>query len=192
MAPTLTASEVASKLNLKPHPEGGFFSETFRDTSITLTTSQLPPPHYKVDRPISTAIYFLLPSGSVSHLHRIPSSETWHFYLGEPLTILELDEKDGSVKLTCIGQNIIENQLLQYTTPPNVWFGAFPTNDYDISADYKVLKKAPRDAETHFSLVGCTVAPAFQFEDFVLAKRSDLLSRFPAHESLISLITFED
>ncbi|GJV99632.1 protein phosphatase 2C and cyclic nucleotide-binding/kinase domain-containing protein [Tanacetum coccineum] len=92
----------------------------------------------------------------------------------EARRILELDEKDDSVKLTCIGQDITENQLLQYTTPPNVRFGAFPTNDYDISTDYKVVKKAPRDAETHFSLVGCTVAPAFQFEDFVLAKRYDL------------------
>ncbi|GJX65387.1 hypothetical protein Tco_0299730 [Tanacetum coccineum] len=108
------------------------------------------------------------------------------------LFILELDEKDESVKLTCIGQDIKENQLLQYTRPPNVWFGAFPTHDYDISTDYKVLKREPRDAETHFSLVGCTVAPVFQFEDFVLAKRSDLLSRFHAHESLISLITFEE
>ncbi|GJV92515.1 hypothetical protein Tco_1540328 [Tanacetum coccineum] len=107
-------------------------------------------------------------------------------------TILELDEKDESVKLTCIGQDITENQLLQYTRPPNVWFGAFPTHDYDISTDYKVLKRAPRDAETHFSLVGCTVAPVFQFKDFVLVKRSDLLSRFHAHESLISLITFEE
>ncbi|CAH1432071.1 unnamed protein product [Lactuca virosa] len=191
MAPT--ASEVVGKLNLKPHPEGGFFSETFRDTSITLSTSQLPP-EYKVDRPISTAIYFLLPSGSVSHLHRIPSAETWHFYLGEPLTILEIDEKDGSLKLTCIGQDIGENQLLQYTVPPNVWFGAFPTKDYEISSstDNVVVKNPPRDAEEHFSLVGCTVAPAFQFEDFVLAKRSDLVSRFPSHESLITLIAFED
>ncbi|KAJ0759286.1 hypothetical protein HanOQP8_Chr04g0166741 [Helianthus annuus] len=146
----------------------------------------------KVDRPISTAIYFLLPSGSVSHLHRIPSAETWHFYLGEPLTILEIDDKDGSLKLTCIGQDIGANQLLQYTVPPNVWFGAFPTKDYEISTDNVVVKKPPRDGEEHYSLVGCTVAPAFQFDDFVLAKRSELVKRFPAHESLISLITYED
>ncbi|XP_024965450.1 uncharacterized protein LOC112505735 [Cynara cardunculus var. scolymus] len=186
-----TASAVAAKLNLKPHPEGGFFSETFRDTSITLSTSQLPP-EYKVDRAISTAIYFLLPSGSVSRLHRIPSAETWHFYLGEPLTVLEIDEKDGSAKLTCIGQDIGENQQLQYTVPPNVWFGAFPTKDYTISKENGVVKNAARDGEEHFSLVGCTVAPAFQFEDFVLAKRSELVARFPAHESLISIITFAD
>lgn len=105
---------------------------------------------------------------------------------------MEIDDKDGSVKLTCIGQDIEENQLLQYTVPPNVWFGAFPTKDYEITADNVVVKKAPRDAEEHFSLVGCTVSPAFQFEDFVLAKRCELVKRFPAHESLISLIAFEN
>lgn len=75
-----------------------------------------------------------------------------------------------------------------------MWFGAFPTKDYEISSstDNVVVKNPPRDAEEHFSLVGCTVAPAFQFEDFVLAKRSELVSRFPSHESLISLIAFED
>ncbi|KAL5682338.1 hypothetical protein ACJX0J_008723, partial [Zea mays] len=81
----MTATEVAALLDLKPHPEGGFYTETFRDGSITLTTSQLPP-HYKVNRAVSTAIYFLLPAGSVSRLHRIPCAETWHFYKGEPLT----------------------------------------------------------------------------------------------------------
>ncbi|KAI3772760.1 hypothetical protein L6452_03953 [Arctium lappa] len=187
----LTSSEIMAKLNLKPNPEGGFYAETFRDTSISLSTSQLPP-RYKVDRPISTAIYFFLPSGSVSLLHRIPSAETWHFYLGEPLTILELNDEDGSVKLTCVGQDIRENEQVQYTVPPDVWFGAFPTRDYDISKDNVVVKNAARDAEKHFSLVGTTVAPAFEFEDFVLANRSELVSRFPAHKSLISMITPSD
>ncbi|KAK9274650.1 hypothetical protein L1049_021901 [Liquidambar formosana] len=69
-----STSEIVAKLNLNPHPEGGFFSETFRDTSVILSKSQLQP-RYKVDRPVSTSIYFLLPSGSVSHLHRIPCAE---------------------------------------------------------------------------------------------------------------------
>ena len=73
--------------------------------------------------------------------------------------------------------------------PPDVWFGAFPTRDYLISKDNVVVKSAARDAENHFSLVGTTVAPAFEFEDFVLANRSELISRFPDHESLISMIT---
>ncbi|KAK3438655.1 hypothetical protein EUGRSUZ_C03305 [Eucalyptus grandis] len=187
-----TTSRIVEKLKLTPHPEGGFFSETFRDTSIHLSRSQLPP-HYKVDRPVSTSIYFMLPAGSVSHLHRIPCAETWHFYLGEPLTVLELNDKDGSFKLTCIGSDLtVDNQQPQYTVPPNVWFGSFPTKDYTISPDGSVLKAAPRDAEKHYSLVGCTCAPAFQFQDFELAKRSDFLSRFPNLEPVLSILTLPD
>ncbi|XP_030469842.1 uncharacterized protein LOC115688216 [Syzygium oleosum] len=183
-----TTSQIVEKLKLTPHPEGGFYSETFRDTSVLLSRSQLPP-QYKVDRPVSTSIYFMLPAGSVSHLHRIPSAETWHFYLGEPLTVLELNDKDGSVKLTCIGSDLVgDNQQPQYTVPPNVWFGSFPTKDYTISPDGSVLKTAPRDAEKHYSLVGCTCAPAFQFQDFELAKRSEFLSRFPNLEPILSIL----
>lgn len=108
--------------------------------------------------------------------------------------VLELNENDGSVKLTCLGPDpLAENQVLQYTVPPNVWFGAFPAKDYDISSDIiKVVKRDSRDAEEHFSLVGCTCAPAFQFDDFELAKRSELISRFPKYESIISMLTFSE
>lgn len=186
-----SASEIVAKLNLLPHPEGGFYSETFRDASIVLSTSQLPP-EYKVDRAVSSAIYFLLPSGNVSLLHRLPCAETWHFYTGEPITVLELNENDGNVKLTCLGPNLNDNQQPQYTVPPNVWFGSYPTRDISISQDKAVHKAAPRDAESHFSLVGCTCAPAFQFQDFELAKRSDLVSRFPNSEALISFLTLPE
>ncbi|KAL6974625.1 hypothetical protein U1Q18_028809 [Sarracenia purpurea var. burkii] len=187
-----SASQIVAKLNLKPHPEGGFYSETLRDTSVILSKSQLPS-QYKVDRPISTSIYFLLPSGSVSHLHRIPCAETWHFYMGEPLTVLEMNDKDGSVKLTCLGPNPIgNNQHLQYTVPPNVWFGSYPTRDIDISTENGAVKTAPRDGENHFSLVGCTCAPAFQFEDFELARRSELIALFPKYQSLVTLLTFAE
>ncbi|KAL0315926.1 UNVERIFIED_CONTAM: hypothetical protein Sradi_5470800 [Sesamum radiatum] len=189
---TPTKSEIVAKLNLKPHPEGGFYCETFRDNSILLSKSHLPP-QYKVDRPVSTSIYFLLPSGCVSHLHRIPCAETWHFYLGEPLTVIELNENDGSIKLTCLGSDLLaENQVVQHVVPPNVWFGAFPTKDIEVSSDLIAVKRASRDPEEHFSLVGCTCAPAFQFDDFELAKRSKLISCFPKYESLISMLTFPE
>ncbi|CAN6699123.1 unnamed protein product [Malus baccata var. baccata] len=202
-----TASEIVAKLKLNPHPEGGFYFETFRDTSIALPLCQLPPDckifslllliHSfllsadKVERPVSSSIYFLLPSGSVSRLHRIPMAETWHFYLGEPIMVVELGE-DGKVKLTCLGPDLGADQQPQYTVPPNVWFGSFPTKDYSISSEGALLKAAPRDAETHYSLVGCTCAPAFQFQDFELAKRSDLLPLFPGYEALITLLTFPE
>ncbi|CAL9215522.1 unnamed protein product [Arabidopsis halleri] len=185
------SSEIVGKLNLRAHQEGGFFAETFRDSSVFLSTSQLPPT-FKVNRAVSTSIYFLLPSGSVSRLHRIPMAETWHFYLGEPLTVVELYD-DGKLKFTCLGPNLLEgDQKPQYTVPPNVWFGSFPTKDVHFSQDGTLLKAEPRDSDNHFSLVGCTCAPAFQFEDFELAKRSDLLSRFPQHESLITMLSYPE
>jgi Cupin superfamily (DUF985) len=113
------ASEIVATLDLKAHPDGGFYAETFRDPSISLSKSQLPPRCTlslsvfsfrisfffdqllelrvlcsfactcidKVDRAVSSAIYFLLPSGGIAHLHRIPCAETWHYYGGEPLTV---------------------------------------------------------------------------------------------------------
>lgn len=188
---SLTASEIAKKLNLQPHPEGGFYIETFRDHSINLTTSQLPP-QYKVDRPVSTSIYFLVPSGSVSRLHRIPCAETWHHYIGDPLTVVELDEKDGSVKFTCLGPNLGQNEVPQYTVPPNVWFGSFPTKDFSYSADGVFKKGEARDSERNYSLVGCTCAPAFQYQDFELAKPSYLIPRFPKMEPLVTALTFPE
>ncbi|KAM7259536.1 hypothetical protein ACFE04_015277 [Oxalis oulophora] len=186
------ASEIARILNLKAHPEGGFYSETFRDSSVILPQSLLPST-YKVERPVSTSIYFLVPSGSVSRLHRIPCAETWHFYKGEPLTVAELNE-DGTVKFTCLGSDFGDNQVPQYTVPPYVWFGSFPTKDFSISSEYKggIVKTEQRNSESHYSLVGCTCAPAFQFEDFELAKRSDLVSKFPNHSGLITFLTYPD
>ncbi|KAF9587119.1 hypothetical protein IFM89_039662 [Coptis chinensis] len=188
----MKASEVAGLLKLETHPEGGFYSETFRDSSITLLKSQLPP-HYKVDRPVSTCIYFMLPSGSVSHLHKIPCAETWHFYKGDPLTVFELTDA-GDIKQTVLGSDIEAGHKVQYTVPPNVWFGAYPTMDLEsFSSDGKSLLKTPtRDSENHYSLVGCTCAPAFQFEDFELAKRSDLIAFAPKAEALITYLTFPE
>ncbi|KAL0908419.1 hypothetical protein M5K25_022913 [Dendrobium thyrsiflorum] len=175
MASYRKASEIAAMLDLKPHPEGGYYMETFRDHTVTLSKSQLPQ-QFKVDRPVSTSIYFLLPSGSVSSLHRIPCAETWHFYMGEPLTVLELHD-NGHFEFTILGSDLEAGHRPQYTVPPNTWFGSFPALDISsYSTDGSVLAKAPsRDPELHYSLVGCTCAPAFQFEDFELAAKADLL-----------------
>ena len=108
------------------------------------------------------------------------------------LQIVELNEKDGSVKFTYLGQDLMGNEQTQYTVPPNVWFGSFPTKDINVSPEGLATKAVSRDAESHFSLVGCTCAPAFQFEDFELAKRSELISYFPKYKSLILLLTSDD
>ncbi|XP_039854273.1 uncharacterized protein LOC120712540 isoform X1 [Panicum virgatum] len=232
----MTATEVAALLDLKPHPEGGFYAETFRDGSVTLSTAQLPPQWSalcelgnssrislavratslcvtdvcimihevgasgmlgnvmvnlpdKVDRAVSTAIYFLLPAGSVSRLHRIPCAETWHFYKGEPLTVFELHD-DGHIDLTVIGPHLEAGQRPQYTVPPNVWFGSFPTLDVEsFASDGSVLVKSrKRDPEQHYSLVGCTCAPGFQYEDFEMATFEDVRSIAPKAEPFLKFL----
>lgn len=106
--------------------------------------------------------------------------------------MFELNEKDGQVKFECLGNDLLSNQKLQYTVPPNVWFGSFPIKDFHISPDGAATKAEARDAESHYSLVGCTCAPAFQFQDFELAKQSELVARFPNHEALITFLTFPE
>lgn len=102
-----------------------------------------------------------------------------------------MHEEDESIKLTTLGTKFEDNQQPQYTVPPNVWFGAFPTKDYLISSAGAVTKNAARDSETHYSLVGCTCAPAFQFEDFELGKYNDLVTKYPNSEALISMLTLK-
>ncbi|KAK9705661.1 hypothetical protein RND81_07G074200 [Saponaria officinalis] len=146
----------------------------------------------KVDRAVSTAIYFLLPSGSVAHLHRIPCAETFHYYMGEPITVMELNEEDGQVKLTRVGPNLFEDERLQYTVPPYIWFGSFQTNDISMPSDGSQIEVTPRNAEDHYCLLGVTCAPAFQYEDSEPGNRSELVAKFPKFESLISLLTIPE
>lgn len=181
--------ELRDSFNLKPNPEGGEYAETFRDDAIVLRKETLPS-RFKVGRPVCTAIYFLLPTGSVSKLHRIPSAEVWHFYDGEPLTVFELNGETNAMKHTVLGRDIAAGQLPQYVVPPNVWFGAYSTSDYRVDVASAAVEKLPdRSKEDHYSFVGCTVAPAFEFVDFELAKRSELVSSFPQAKAFIELLT---
>ena len=154
------------KFDLKEHPEGGYFIESYRSSEI-LSRSALPA-RYKGDRSFSTAIYFLLPSGAVSRLHRIASDEVWHFYLGGPLEILQIDP-NGRMEKTILGQDVAAGQKLQHAVPAGCWFGARPAES------------------SAFSFVGCTVAPGFDFADFELADAEDLIQRFPNLKEEISL-----
>lgn len=184
--------DVVERLKLIPHPEGGFFAETFRDPSVFIAKEHLPAnAGYKVGRAISTAIFFLVPSGSVSHLHRIPSSEVWHFYAGDPITVFELNEK-GEINKTVLGPDLSAGHVFQHTVPPLVWFAAFPTKDYDDEGG-KIIDGELSEAEKDFrySLVGCTVAPAFEFADFELAKKKELLEMFPNASTYLELLAFD-
>lgn len=162
------AREYIRRLNLRPHPEGGFYRETYRSTS-SLSRRDLPG-DFRVDPPVSTAIYFLLTGDGFSALHRIKSDETWHFYDGDPLDVHMLSgPPPGRHEVLALGRG--EGLHLQGTVMAGMWFGA--------------RVRAPGT----WSLVGCTVAPGFCFEDFEMGSRVNLLGLFPAHQELVKNLT---
>lgn len=157
-----TVATLVQRFNLKPHPEGGFYCETYRSTELIASTAL--PDRFTGDRYFSSAIYFLLEKGNFSAFHRIKSDECWHFYSGDPLWIHVLYE-DGRAETITLGNT--EDAVCQYVVPAGCWFASETT---------------PTGV---FSLVGCTVAPAFDFADFELAKAEKLIRNYPAHQNLI-------
>ena len=157
------ASHWIDHLRLLKHPEGGYFRETYR------SAEQIPqdglPARFDSPRAFSTAIYFLLPSEEVSALHRIKSDEVWHFYVGSQLTIHVIDQ-NGAYSQIKLGDD-----CFQAVVRAGCWFGATV------------------DESQSYALVGCTVAPGFDFADFETAKRADLLARYPQHRAIIERLT---
>jgi uncharacterized protein len=160
----LTASSLIAQYDLQPHPEGGWYKQTYKSDGI-IPASALPKT-FGGDRVFSTAIYFLLEKGNFSAFHRIKSDECWHFYTGDPLVIYVI-QQDGTMNEITLGNNITNGELFQYVVPADCWFASRP---------------APGSA---FSFVGCTVAPGFDFSDFELADAGELGSLYPAHSMLI-------
>jgi predicted cupin superfamily sugar epimerase len=150
-------------LQLQPHPEGGFFSETYRSQGVIGSQCL---PGFNGDRNFSTAIYFLLQQNNFSAFHRIRSDECWHFYEGGTLLIHILDA-NGNYSRIRLGRNIAEGETFQFVVPALSWFASEP---------------AP---ETKFALVGCTVAPGFDFNDFEMADAQQLSKQYPQHQDLI-------
>ena len=164
---TATAQSYIQALQMQPHPEGGFFRESYRSEQ----TMEVPAPGGGTQqRNVCTAIYFLLEAGNFSAFHRIKSDEIWHFYAGQALEVLEL-LPDGELCCTRLGPDILRGELPQYVVPADTWFAS------------RVV-----DGGT-FSLVGCTVAPGFDFADFQLARRQELLEIFPQHRQIITELT---
>jgi len=147
-------------LNLQPHPEGGFFRELYRSTENIPAESL--PSDYHGARSVSTAIYFLLPGNMISAFHRLRSDEIWHFYIGDPIQ-LHLLHPDGRYEAVRVGQDLLHGERCQVLIPAGSWFAA------QVSRG------------DGWALIGCTVAPGFDFADFELAKRAELLARFPQH-----------
>jgi predicted cupin superfamily sugar epimerase len=159
----MTADEVIRLLQLQPHPvEGGFFRETYR-AGATL-------PAHGATRNVSTAIYYLLKPGHVSELHRLASDEVFHFYLGEPVKMLQL-WPDGSGREVVLGTNLTAGQVPQLVVPAGVWQGTRLVG------------------ETGFALLGCTVAPGFDYADYTSASRAELTAKWPAFADEIARLT---
>ena len=160
----MTAAEYVKGLSLQPHPEGGWYAENFR------SEMRIHPPGFSGARNALTSIYFLLEAGNFSALHRIKSDEIWHFYDGDALEIVEIDPL-GVLKITCLGRNLHRQELLSYTVKAGHWFGSRPA------------------AGSSFSLVGCSVAPGFDFSDFEMPGQDFFLDAFPQHEAVVREIT---
>jgi hypothetical protein len=155
-------------LQLLPHPEGGFYKETYRSDELIHQTAL--PKGFEGDRNVSTAIYFLIEQHNFSALHKIKSDEMWHFYAGDALEVIEISE-DGMLKSSLLGNNLQNGETFQYLVKANTWFGS----------------RVKKDGV--FSLVGCTVAPGFDFMDFEMADRNALTEKFPQHKIVIEEMT---
>ncbi len=164
----MTVYTLVKELELLPHPEGGYYKETYRSEGKIAHTCLSS--DFSGDRNMATGIYFLIETGNFSALHKIKSDETWHFYYGDALEVIEIDEK-GNLIITQIGSDILKGETFQYTVKANTWFGSRVCNN------------------GNFSLVGCTVYPGFDFNDFELGKRHDLVQLFPQHETIITQLT---
>lgn len=160
---SMSADYWISKFSMEKHPEGGWFRETYR-SGMSLESTALPAV-YGGERNISTAIYFLLEGNDISKLHRLRSDEIWFFHCGSPLVIHCIDSRGNNSSLN------LGMESFQGIIPAGTWFGA---------------EVCDKDS---FSLVSCTVSPGFDFADFELGDRSELLSLYPEHKTLIEKFT---
>jgi predicted cupin superfamily sugar epimerase len=165
----LTADKIIALLNLKPHPEeGGYFVETYR-SSETISEKTLPS-RYKGVRSFGTAIYYLLTPETFSAMHRLQSDEIFHFYLGDPVEMLQL-WPDGSGRILILGTDITNGMKPQAVIPKGVWQGA------------RLFK------DGKFALLGTTVSPGFDFADYVFGHREELVKSYPKFRELIIALT---
>ena len=162
------AVALVDQLQLEPHPEGGHFTELFR-APLTVTSAA----HQGV-RAASTAIYFLLKAGEFSALHRVRSDEVWHHYAGDALELHGFDEAGHT--LCRLGNDLAGGERPVAVIPAGVWQAARVADTAD-----------PRHG---YALCGCTVAPGFDFIDFELPCRAELLTKLAVHGDLVRALTW--
>ncbi|MBN1599064.1 MAG: cupin domain-containing protein [Bacteroidales bacterium] len=152
------------ELNLEPHSEGGFFKETYR-SSLDVEIKELP--HgFKGSRRLSTSIYYLLRSGEISKLHRLRSDELWYYHYGSAVKLIFIDP-EGKKKKIILGSRVEKAEHLQVLIPAGTIFAA------------EVVDKKS------YSLVGCMVSPGFEYDDFEMYDKEDLIQAFPKHIDII-------
>jgi uncharacterized protein len=159
--PTNDANYYIEKLDLIPHPEGGFYKSTFQSEEMLSNKN----------RSLYTSIYFLLRSGEVSHLHRLQSDELWYYHGGSSLTVHVIDT-NGEYKEIKLGLNLDNGEVPQVLVPKHTIFGS------------SVME------EGTFSLVGCMVSPGFDFVDFELFTQEELNRDYPQHEDIIRKLAY--
>jgi len=162
------AKEYIKKLQLKPHPEGGYYKELYRAGELILPDHL--PTRFKSSRTFSTSIYFLLEGKQISTFHRLKADELWHFYDGSTLIIYIIDES-GELRKLKLGSNVEDGEMFQVQIKNNNWFGA------------ELLDKSS------YALIGCTVSPGFEFEDFELGDKIELSKKYPEHKNIILKLT---
>jgi predicted cupin superfamily sugar epimerase len=155
------ARAIVKALGLAPHPEGGFYRETFRAPLAV----EMP----QGSRAASTAIYFLLPGGELSALHRVRSDEVWHHYDGDPVELHTIDEAGIHVQRR-LGSGLAVGEEPQIVVPAGVWQAAVATG-------------------TRYALCGCTVAPGFDFADFEMPSREALTRAMPQLQEIVVRLT---
>ena len=159
-----TAEYWIQYLKLKPHPEGGFFREIYRSN---VETDQKNLPHgYQGTRRLSTSIYFLLRSGDISRFHRLRSDEVWYYHYGSNVKIILIDQQ-GRKYTKLLGPRPERAEQPQVIVPAGTVFGAEITE------------------KNSFGLYGCMVTPGFEFDDFEVFNKEDLIQAYPKHADII-------
>jgi uncharacterized protein len=179
----INAEFIIKKLKLEKHiHEGGYFTESYRSNDVISNDKfqnknkedenriSKEKTYPKKIRPLSTLIYYLLVKTQYSAIHRVKSDEIWHFYLGSPVTIHIINDEYISPRIQ-LGNNLENDDNIHYLVTKDTWFCA-EIND-----------------KTSFALMGCTVSPGFDYEDFELGSKDKLLLQYPQHRDLIERFT---
>ena len=170
MANPIGAEELKRVLNLEPHPrEGGWFRQTWK-AEESIPVEALPAARYSGPRAAGTAIYYLLEPDNFSEMHKLASDEVFHFYLGDPVEMLQL-WPDGTGKRVVLGQDVARGHLLQTVVPQGVWQGTRLIDGGNVA------------------LLGCTVSPGFDYADYASATRAELTNAWPEWAEMIGRLT---